>query len=116
MERVFSASNDLAPIIRYASKYHRRMHIDRHYAQWDDDKYANIATMLLNNYRQALGILAEDGPLLEEWLKARGCREEDFVKWQEEEARYFATVGKVTEADEFAVEYVTRLQEFWDLQ
>ncbi len=116
MERALSASNELAVITRYASKYHRRMHIDRHYAQWDDDKYANLGTMLYNNYRQALEILEEEVPLLEYWLAENGCREEDLDSWQQEESAYFATIGKVTEADQFAVEYVTRLREYWSME
>ncbi|RDX47631.1 hypothetical protein OH76DRAFT_1456691 [Lentinus brumalis] len=116
MERAFSASNELAPITRYASKYHRRMHIDRHYAQWDEDKYANLGTMLYNNYRQALAILEQEVPLLEQWLRDNACQEQDLEAWQREEAEYFATIGKVTEVDQFAVEYVARLREYWALE
>ncbi|KAI0683812.1 hypothetical protein C8T65DRAFT_594666, partial [Cerioporus squamosus] len=116
MERAFSASNELAPIIRYASKYHRRLHIDRHYVQADEDKYANLGTMLRNNYRQALEILDNDVPLLEEWLKQNDCREEDLEKWHKEEVDYFAAIGQVTEVDPVALEYVARLQEYWDLE
>ncbi|RDX50992.1 hypothetical protein OH76DRAFT_1455203 [Lentinus brumalis] len=116
MERLFSSSNELAPVTRYASKYHRRMHIDRHMYQWDEDKYANIATMLYNNLRQAFDILAKDAPVVEEWLQANGCTLADLELWETEEKQYFATVGKVTEADAVAVEYVSRLKDYWRLQ
>ncbi|RDX41997.1 hypothetical protein OH76DRAFT_1458975 [Lentinus brumalis] len=116
MERIFSSSNELAPITRYSSKYHRRMNIDRHLYQWDEDKYANLATMLYNNYKQALDILANDVPVVDEWLVLNNCTLADLENWDKEEKTYFATVGKVTEADAVALEYVARLQELWRLQ
>lgn len=116
MERVFAASNDLAPITRYASKYHRRLHIDRHYQQWDEDKYANLGKWLYNNYRQALQVLDSDGPELQTWLQAQGLQEAALQQWQQEEAAYFADLGKTTAADAVAVEYVVRLRELWDLE
>ena len=46
LERVFSSSNALAGVTRYASAYWRRMYIELHFKQWDEDKYSNLATML----------------------------------------------------------------------
>ncbi len=116
MERLFASSNELAPVTRYSSKYHRRMHIDRHMSQWDEDKYANVATMLYNNLRQALEVLDKEVAVVVEWLKTNGCTLKDLELWDKEERHYFATVGKVTEGDAVAVEYVARLQDYWRLQ
>ncbi|KIP01438.1 hypothetical protein PHLGIDRAFT_38684, partial [Phlebiopsis gigantea 11061_1 CR5-6] len=38
LERVFSGSNALAPIIRYMSAYRRRLYIEAYFRQWDEDK------------------------------------------------------------------------------
>ncbi|KDQ11426.1 hypothetical protein BOTBODRAFT_114425, partial [Botryobasidium botryosum FD-172 SS1] len=43
-ERVFSASNHLAPLTRYASPYHRKEAIDAHFRLWDSEKYRNLGT------------------------------------------------------------------------
>ncbi|KAI9059666.1 hypothetical protein FKP32DRAFT_1614124 [Trametes sanguinea] len=111
MERIFSASNQLASVIRYASKYHRRMFIDLFFKQWDEDKYSNLATMLLNNYRQALTIIKEESPAVDEALLSLECTHDDLAQWQAEEAAYFARVGTEDPANAAAVEYVTLLRE-----
>ena len=116
MERIFSGSNELAPVTRYSTKYHRRMHIDRYFTQWDADRYANLAKTLLTNYRHALDVLATNVPEVEEWLERNGRRADDLERWEQDEAEYFARAGKVTQADRYAVEYVIRLREYWDLE
>ncbi|KAG2364871.1 hypothetical protein BDR07DRAFT_1278689 [Suillus spraguei] len=52
-KHIFSASNALAPVIRYASPYHHHVFFDLFFKQWDEDKYSNIGLMLLNNYWRA---------------------------------------------------------------
>lgn len=42
MERVFSTSNTVARLIRYASRFHWMQFIDLHFQQWDNDKYAEL--------------------------------------------------------------------------
>ncbi|KAI9059827.1 hypothetical protein FKP32DRAFT_1613970 [Trametes sanguinea] len=111
MERIFSASNQLAPVIRYASRYHRRVLIDMFFKQWDADKYANLATMLYNNYRQALTIIKDDTIAVNEALDVLNCTHEDLTRWQQEEAAYFARVGEEDPANTAAVEYVGLLRE-----
>ncbi|KAI9057445.1 hypothetical protein FKP32DRAFT_1615289 [Trametes sanguinea] len=108
MERIFSASNQLAPVIHYASRYHRRLLIDLFFKQWDEDKYANLATMLLNNYRQALTIIQDDTIAA---LAVLNGTHEDLARWQQEEAAYFARVGEEDPANAAAVEYVGLLRE-----
>ena len=46
-ERIFSASNALAVVTRYMSPYRRRIYIAMFFAQWDEDKYAELSKYLL---------------------------------------------------------------------
>ncbi|KAI0348735.1 hypothetical protein OH77DRAFT_1526228 [Trametes cingulata] len=116
MERVFSDSNDNAPVTRYASKYHRKVIITQHFRRWDEDKYANLATMLLNNIRQATDIITENTALVDEACLSLGCTPADLAKWQAEEAEYFATLGTEDPANIAAVEYVGLLQALADAE
>ena len=50
LERIFSASNQLAPITRYSSAYCRISFIHTFFRQWDSEKYTNISLFLHNNY------------------------------------------------------------------
>ena len=61
LERVFSSSNSLAAVTRLASAFRRRLFIEMHFKQWDEDKYSKLATMLHDNYKQAFSIIKNDG-------------------------------------------------------
>ncbi len=111
LERVFSSSNQLASVIRYASAYNRRLFIDVFFQQWDNDKYANLATMIYNNYVQALTIIERDTPAMAEAMQVLGIQEGDLEKWEAEEAGYLRTVGHETEGDVRNIAYVELLQE-----
>ncbi|KAF8131317.1 hypothetical protein K438DRAFT_2132070 [Mycena galopus ATCC 62051] len=57
-ERIFSKSNGLSRSVRYASVFHRKQTIRTYLAHVDTfDTYANLSTFLVNNYKQAVGIL-----------------------------------------------------------
>ncbi|KAG2032281.1 hypothetical protein BDR03DRAFT_1015402 [Suillus americanus] len=77
MERIFSHSNQLAPVIRYASVYNCRVFIDMLYRQWDEDKYLNLSNMLYGNYKQALCIINKDGIALQEAKHSLGISDRD---------------------------------------
>ncbi|KAG1871441.1 hypothetical protein F4604DRAFT_1583258 [Suillus subluteus] len=115
-ERIFSASNALAPIIRYASAYNRHVSLDMFFKQWDAEKYMNLATMIFNNYRQALHIITHETVMLAEAMASLGIVEGDFALWQEEEVRYFSTLGQEPEYDVHAMVYVELLQSLRDLE
>ncbi|GBE82649.1 hypothetical protein SCP_0410340 [Sparassis crispa] len=115
MEHILSSSNQLASIIRYASRYHRQMFIDMFFKQWDDDHYASLGNFLYNNYRQALDIINNDSATLTEALASLNIQCTDLEKWQQEEAEYFAMLGKEDEWDVHAVAYVQLLQELHKL-
>ncbi|KAJ3727628.1 hypothetical protein C8R42DRAFT_694106 [Lentinula raphanica] len=90
LERFFSSSNQLAT-------------------------YQNLATMLHNNVKQALGIIENDGQALHADLEAKGLTVEDLEAYFRDETNYTQELGKETEADLHAVAYVELLQEYRDL-
>lgn len=73
MECVFSASNQLVFVTQYASHYHCHALIDMNFKQWDNNKYCNLATMLLDNYHQVLKILEDDTQAVEDALEVLQC-------------------------------------------
>ncbi|KAI0069613.1 hypothetical protein K474DRAFT_1608419, partial [Panus rudis PR-1116 ss-1] len=111
LERVFSASNQLAPIIRHASAYRRRLLIDQFFIQWDADKYANLAQMLYDNYVQALEIVNTGSIAVKEAMRSMCLTEQDLDTFEKEEIEYVNSLGKESDADIFATTYVELLEE-----
>ncbi|TEB23452.1 hypothetical protein FA13DRAFT_1798085 [Coprinellus micaceus] len=111
MEQFVSASNATASSIRYTLKYHWHMLLDLFLQQSDKDKYSHLGLMIQNNYRQALNIIQQSTPLLDDILQQMGAKREDLDTWQHDQAQYFATLGKEPEADIHKVAYVELLQE-----
>lgn len=111
MERVFSASNQVAGVTRYSSAYHRRLFIDMFFQQWDEDKYRNLALMLSNNYRQALSIIEEEGAAVKQTLGALCITTADLEMWHREQVSFFESVGEESPWDIHAITYVELLQE-----
>lgn len=110
MERIFSLSNSLATVFRYASAYRRGLLIDAYFRQWDDDKYANLGTFLLNNYRQALDVLDHDSRSLTEAMERYQLTDADLDRWEQEETEFFMQLGEEPQANLLQVEYVELLQ------
>lgn len=110
-ERLYSASNATASVIRYASKYRRRNFLDLFLEQYDRDKYANLGLMIRNNYQQAIDIIKEGTPVLKSLLTSISATPEDLDTWQAEQATYFGALGKEPEEDVHRVAYVELLQE-----
>ncbi|KAH9847640.1 hypothetical protein C2E23DRAFT_729996, partial [Lenzites betulinus] len=115
MERIFSASNHLAPVIRYATAYRRRVFIDLFYQQWDAEKYLNLGKMLYENYRQALAIINELEPVVSGAMAALNLTPEDLERFAAEERVYLSTLGKETSEDIHQIAYVEKLQELRSL-
>ena len=46
-ERIFAASNSVAPLIRHASYFHWLQFLDLHFDQWDKDKYLELSKSLI---------------------------------------------------------------------
>jgi Kyakuja-Dileera-Zisupton transposase len=112
LERVFSASNALAGVTRYMSAYRRRVFYDLFFKQWDAEKYANLGTMLYNNYTQALRIIDDGEVAVQEAVRSLNIAGGDLDKWIIEEADYFSKLGKEPEWDIHAMAYVELLQEW----
>lgn len=110
MERIFSASNALAALIRFASAYRRRLFIATFFGQWDEDKYSNLGTFILKNYLQALETLERDTVALEDSKQRFNVSEEDMDRWEKEQATFFEGLGKEPEQTTLHVEYVVLLQ------
>jgi hypothetical protein len=116
MERIFSASNQLAGVTRHMTRYRRRVFIDLFFRQWDAEKYENLGTMLLNNYQQALRILEHDVPALAHAKQHFNIQEEDLEAWHQEEVQYFSTLGQEPEEDVHKLAYVELLQELREIK
>ncbi|KAF9076441.1 hypothetical protein BDP27DRAFT_1210207 [Rhodocollybia butyracea] len=115
LERVFSWSNQLASITRYMSPYRRRVFIDLLLQQWDRDKYQNLATMLHNNYIQALDILEYEQPSFDADLQALGLTKDNLNLYIEEESQHFASLGTEAAEDLHAVAYVELLRKYQEV-
>ena len=74
MEWIFSGSNQLASVVRYASAYRRRQF---------------MVTWLYNNYVQATKIIDEKTLALEHAMQSLGIAgTEELDRWQAEELEY----------------------------
>lgn len=116
LERIFSQSNQLATVTRYMSPYRRRVFIDLFFQQWDREKYQNLASMLHNNYVQALSILNNDAKALAADLEALNLTEDDLKRWWQDQGDHFKQLGAEDEGDVSAVHYVELLQKLRDLE
>ncbi|KAE9404798.1 hypothetical protein BT96DRAFT_973001 [Gymnopus androsaceus JB14] len=110
LERLFSSSNQLASITRYMSPHRRRIFIDLFLQQWDREKYQNLATMLHNNYIQALDILKFELPAFKADLQALNLTEGDIDTYLNDEERHLSTLGSETSEDLHAVAYIELLR------
>ena len=116
LERVFSSSNSLAAVTRLASAFRRRLFIEMHFKQWDEDKYSKLATMLHDNYKQALGIIKNDGHAVDEAKHSLQVTDEDLESWKVEQDEYFLTLGDEPESQVRAIAYVELLQKLRQLE
>ena len=116
LERIFSGSNALAPIIRYASRYRRLALLTLYFRQWDHEKYSNIGQMLYNNYVQALNIIETQQPALDDALRELGITMDDLRSYIAEERNFFATLKDEDEKNLQAISYVEALQELRKLE
>ncbi|KAF7799883.1 hypothetical protein EIP86_011125 [Pleurotus ostreatoroseus] len=111
MERIFSATNRLAPVTRYMTRYRRSLFIETYLQQWDDEKYANLGTFILNNFRQAIKVIKEEGYWLASEMRNRGITDAQINQWEEKQEAFFANIDKEPNYDVHAVAYVELLDE-----
>jgi Kyakuja-Dileera-Zisupton transposase len=130
-ERAFSRSNANAGVVRHMSVFHRMQAIV-HYFQYTDDMetYHNLskpvlhrelllcslsllATFLLNNYKQALGILENSPKILARIMIDMGISSVDvFDNWLDEEKEYLLGLKTEPEAETLQMEYYQKLINF----
>ncbi|KAH9910445.1 uncharacterized protein BXZ73DRAFT_108989 [Epithele typhae] len=111
LERVFSDSNALAPVIRYASVYRRHALMTLFFRHRDEEKHTNLGEFLLNNYKQAINIINKTTPMLREALATMGVTTDQLEGFASAEREYFANLQDEAPRDIYTVEYVMALQE-----
>ncbi|KAG2155360.1 uncharacterized protein EDB93DRAFT_1247842 [Suillus bovinus] len=74
IEHFFSASNALAPVIRYATIYHHFVFLDLFFKQWYNDKYLNLTTMIYHNYKQSINIITLESLTLDDAKASLGIQ------------------------------------------
>ena len=79
------------------------------FSQWDEEKYSNLATMLFNNYIQALEIIEENTRMIAEAQMVLNFSEEDIENWLAEESANIKTLGQESKHDIYAATYVENL-------
>jgi len=106
----FAFSNLLAPSVRHASTFHCRQAIANHTVYTDTFKtYQNLSTFLLNNYKQALGIL-NTKPIVIATLANLGAGNPEVVKeWLQEEEEYLHSLSKEPLEETLEMEYYKML-------
>lgn len=115
MERLFSSSNGVAPLIQNATPFGRHLYIVLHLKQSDANKYLALGDMLLGNIKQAFDIVEKNVGLLYNIMAVEEITTGDLDRWQSEQAAYFAsTLGKEADMDLVRVAYVELLVEYTD--
>ncbi|KAG1849095.1 hypothetical protein C8R48DRAFT_778679 [Suillus tomentosus] len=109
-EHVFAGSNTVAPLIRHASYFHWLQFIDLQFDQWDQDHYEELSQFLYNNYHQALHIINELTPAIEELKQQLDLSNADFKQWNIEELQYLEALAAEPEYDREKLVYVEVLQ------
>ncbi|KAG1791119.1 uncharacterized protein HD556DRAFT_1445641 [Suillus plorans] len=109
-ERVFSGSNTVAPVIHHASYFHWLQFVDLHFRQWDADRYLELSKFLYNNYKQALAIVNDLTPAVEELKLALKITDVDFEHWNAEELDFLESMAEESDEDVEAMAYVEALE------
>ncbi|KAG6824531.1 hypothetical protein H0H92_006579, partial [Tricholoma furcatifolium] len=116
-ERFFSKSNHLAPSIRYATPFHRQQKIVEYMAHTDAfETEQKSSEFLVNNYRQALGIL-ETRSALQKTMDDQGIASTDvFHAWLREEHAYLTSLINEPLEETLGMEYYQKLVNYHDAQ
>ncbi|TFK59396.1 hypothetical protein BDN72DRAFT_780810, partial [Pluteus cervinus] len=116
-ERFFSKSNALASSTRYASRFHRSQKITQ-YIKGNDylEVYANISKFLVNNYKQALEILAGETEF-KRACEAQGISDVSvFPQWLAEEMEYLTSLKKEPEEETLQMTYLEKLVKLYEYE
>ncbi|KAJ7713931.1 hypothetical protein B0H16DRAFT_1742958 [Mycena metata] len=110
-ERFFSRSNALATSVRYASIFHRKQTLAAFFKHFDGhETYANLSKFLVNNYWQALDILAGE-PMFLSAMQLAGITDlNEFPKPLDQEFTFLKSLM----GDSEEMKYYQRLVNFAD--
>ncbi|KAG1869619.1 hypothetical protein F4604DRAFT_1545817, partial [Suillus subluteus] len=111
MERVFSMSNALAHVIRYATHYHWRQAIDLHFQQWDEDRYQDLSKFLYSKYKQALAIIHDFSNEVKLMCDRLSIAESDIQSWLDAEQRFLMNLKDKPVERQLKAAYVRTLQQ-----
>ncbi|KAH9849711.1 hypothetical protein C2E23DRAFT_736739 [Lenzites betulinus] len=109
LERVFSGSNPVARLIRYASKYHWMQALDLHFRHWDEEKYAELSMFLYNNVRQSLTIIRDYSIDVKHLQAELNITDADIEGWVVEEREFLSGLKDEPEERVLEVAYVQAL-------
>ncbi|KAI6018922.1 hypothetical protein BKA83DRAFT_4495684 [Pisolithus microcarpus] len=109
-KRIFSSSNNMAPLICHASEFHWKQFLDLHFNQWDADKYLELSWFLYNNYKQALCIIQTHLAELERFKRSKDLTDNDFESWHREELEYLKRCTGESDATSITAQYVELLE------
>lgn len=110
LERIFSGSNHLATVTRYATAYRRRLLINEYFKDWDEEKYANLSQFIYDNFWQADAVIQDNSGPLRQSMDSLKITDNDLKVWYKEEHEYFESLGKETPWDVHAMAYVEALE------
>ncbi|KAK7688463.1 hypothetical protein QCA50_008001 [Cerrena zonata] len=67
MEYVFSGSNTISAVTHFTFFYCFHLRTITYYCPWDTNKYVNLRTFILNNYKQAFEIIEHNTEALKDF-------------------------------------------------
>ncbi|KAI0671594.1 hypothetical protein C8Q78DRAFT_1019556 [Trametes maxima] len=109
LERVFSGSNAVARLIRYASRYHWTQALDLHFRHWDDEKYCELSKFLYNNARQALTLIHDYSGDVKQLQAELDITDADIEGWAAEERAFLEGLKEEPEERILEAAYVQAL-------
>ncbi|KAF9033499.1 hypothetical protein BDZ89DRAFT_911762, partial [Hymenopellis radicata] len=108
-ERMFGKTNALAAVTRHSSAFHRKRLINGVFQRKDVDTYENLSTFLVDNYLQALQLLATERQV--EKTMAEKCidSKEVFKEWLTKERAHLQSLLKEPPEETLQMEYLGKL-------
>ncbi|KAE9387295.1 hypothetical protein BT96DRAFT_948478 [Gymnopus androsaceus JB14] len=110
-EHYFNVTNALASITRHQSIFHCCQAIAEFIYYHDNfEMYSKSSLFILNNYKQALGILKGRGSIAKAMQKAGIKMSNTFYEWLVEEGNYLCSLTKVPPIETLEMEYFMKLE------
>ncbi|KAJ3558766.1 hypothetical protein NP233_g11436 [Leucocoprinus birnbaumii] len=117
-ERFFSKSNAMASSTRYASRFHRQQKIAEFLRHMDAFEVSQTlsSTFLVNNYKQALNIIAGEATLIASMREHNIENPEVFKEWLAEEREHLQGLSKEPIQETLEMDYYLHLVELEEHQ